>query len=58
MMLIYKDYIIKDNEYKIPNFEMSYLVFESLIDNEIPTGCGKTVEECVQQIDEIYENRN
>ncbi len=56
-MLIYKDYIIKDNEYKIPKLEMSYLVFESLIDNEIPTGCGKTIEECKQQIDEIHENR-
>ena len=52
MTMTYKNYLIEENEnYHVAHPERKY-VFSSTTDCDESMGCGRSIEECIEQINE------
>ena len=51
----YKNYTIEKNENYWPQFPESKFVFSSNTDCDETMGCGSSIEDCIEQIEERLE---
>lgn len=52
MTMTYKNYLIEENENYYPAHPESKFIFSSTVDCDESIGCGRSIEECIEQINE------